>query len=156
MGRIGGCDQIVSDEAVEAVPVAADGVCVHAVWGSDEVAKVPSDGQEPLQSAGFPNGTGFRYSVLTIPAGASDAYHEFIKKSLGAYASSDVAGMHWTPTVDCIVLTQGELELEGDDGKVTVKAGDSVIINGNRHRWANAGPQDAILHAISLGAEASE
>lgn len=156
MGRRDGRDAIVADAPLDAHPLAEGGVTTHMVWGRDQDAPVPSDGEQPTVSQGFPGASGFRYAVLTIPAGTSDAYHEFIGKALAPFASGDKPGLHWTPTIDCIVVTQGELLLEGDEDRTLVKAGDSVIINGNRHRWSNPGPGDAVLHAISIGTDSHD
>jgi hypothetical protein len=156
MGRRHGQDGIVCDEIVAPVRLGEGGVATWPIWGGDEPGIVPSDGQAQAETPGFPPAGGFRYSVLTIPAGANGPYRGFIDTALGSYAVEGQSGMHWTPTIDCIVVTAGELVLEGDSDSVTVRAGDSIIINGNRHRWNNNGAQDAVIHAISLGARVSE
>jgi hypothetical protein len=153
MGRRAELDVIVADGLVAPVELAPGGVSTHPIWGRDVAEAVPTDGSEPSQSNGFPPVTGFRYAVLTIPAGTDGAYHSFIETALAPLAGSDRPGLHWTPTIDCIVVTEGQLLLEGDEGSVTVCAGNSVIINGNRHRWSNSGDQAAVLHAISIGVE---
>lgn len=156
MGRREGRDAIVADDTVEPIELAKGGVISYPVWGRDKADTVPGEGQEPEQSAAFPPPAGFRYVILTIPAGANEAYHGFIDTALAPFATPGRPGLHRTPTLDCIVVTQGELLLEGDEDSTIVRAGDSVIINGNRHRWSNPGREDAVLHAISLGTEASE
>ncbi|MDR0209884.1 MAG: cupin domain-containing protein [Pseudomonas putida] len=56
---------------------------------------------------------------------------------LECFEAQDPA-MHRTPTVDHVVILEGELWLELDDGeRRRVSAGDVVIQNGTRHAWRN-------------------
>jgi len=153
MGRKGARDVFVSDREVEAIEVAPGGVTVRPIWHYSGESSVPHSGKRPPLAPDFPPVGGFHYTILTIPAGANDAYHAFVDNVLGDHARDGKPGAHWTPTVDCIVVTQGELVLEADAQSVRVGPGESVIINGNRHRWCNPGPCDAVLHAISIGAK---
>ena len=62
-------------------------------------------------------------------------------------------GMHTTATIDFEVVLQGSVTLELDDGaKVTLDVGDTVVQNGTRHRWSNAGTEPAVLAVFICGA----
>ena len=65
-------------------------------------------------------------------------------------------GMHTTDTVDYGILTEGEISLELDDGKVVaLKPGDVVVQNGTRHAWRNRGTRPATLIFVLIGANRS-
>jgi quercetin dioxygenase-like cupin family protein len=62
-------------------------------------------------------------------------------------------GMHTTATIDFEVLLSGSVTLELDDGaKVDLRPGDTVVQNGTRHRWSNAGTEPAVLAVFICGA----
>jgi hypothetical protein len=47
--------------------------------------------------------------------------------------------MHRTETLDYAIVLSGEVDLELDDSKTTLKQGDVVIQRGTNHAWANRG-----------------
>ncbi|HTM33064.1 MAG TPA: cupin domain-containing protein, partial [Vicinamibacterales bacterium] len=70
------------------------------------------------------------------------------------YMEPDSPGMHTTPTVDIDVVISGEIVMELDEGKtVTLRAGDSVVQNGTRHRWRNEGSVPATIAFFICGAD---
>jgi hypothetical protein len=96
---------------------------------------------------------GFRFSTLTIDAGATGDYHNFIVAALGAMAEPSNPGFHRTPTLDLITVLDGELTLEVDEGDERVlRKGDFAVLNGVRHRWHNRGATAATLAAVMIGA----
>jgi len=144
---------IVSDRIEPEIELAGAGVRARFLWGRDDIATFPDDGAVPDQAGGMPPPGGFRYSTLSIAAGATGDYHEFIVRALGDMAEPDVPGFHQTPTLDVIIVLEGELVLELDDGEQRVLgAGDSVVLNGVRHRWHNRGTETAVLAAVVIGA----
>jgi quercetin dioxygenase-like cupin family protein len=65
----------------------------------------------------------------------------------------DDPGMHTTDTIDLEVILRGEVILELDDGaERLLRAGDTVVQNGTRHRWRNPGPEPALMAVLMLGA----
>ena len=46
-------------------------------------------------------------------------------------------GLHRTDTVDYVICMAGELDMELDDSKVTMKAGDILVQLGTHHAWVN-------------------
>lgn len=75
------------------------------------------EGNRILGSAPPPGGT--RFCVIEIQPG--NEYH----------------GLHRTDTVDYVICMEGELDMELDDTRVTMKAGDIMIQRGTYHAWVN-------------------
>lgn len=154
-GRDNGRDAVVSDGTVPATDLSGDGVCAHWLYGSDDLVTLSHDATTPSGESAFPPPGGFRFSYLTIPAGANGAYHSFIADALGTYADPDAPGFHRSPTVDLAVVLSGCLILEvGNDDRLELVAGDAVVQLGARHRWSNNGGTDAVLATVMLGATA--
>ena len=161
----GGKSVFVSDEEVEPTTLAiSPGAEYHRLWGSDDVPALPTDGSPTPQHAFFPPAGGFRWLIFTVPpqpAGPPEgldvqkALAEADEKLPGAMAhmEPDNPGMHTTDTVDFEVVISGEIWLELDDGaEVHLKAGDTVVQNGTRHRWTNKGTVPAVIAAGLIGA----
>jgi quercetin dioxygenase-like cupin family protein len=69
----------------------------------------------------------------------------------------DQPGMHVTQTVDYVVVLDGQIWLELDDGQlVSLRQGDTVVQNGTRHAWRNLGTQAATLAVVMVGAPRAE
>jgi hypothetical protein len=63
-------------------------------------------------------------------------------------------GFHATPSIDYVILLEGELWLELEEGEqVHLNQGDVVIQNGTWHAWHNRSDNGAVIAAISLGLE---
>lgn len=156
----------VSDERVP--PVVADLLPeneFHRLWGGDAAPHFPDDGSRPDDRMYFPPVGGFRFGFFTIPpdggAGAPPgidigaALQDLEAKlpGLAGHMEPDNPGMHTTATIDFEVVLSGSCTLELDDGaKVTVGPGDTVVQNGTRHRWSNAGTEPCVLAVFICGA----
>jgi quercetin dioxygenase-like cupin family protein len=72
---------------------------------------------------------------------------------MSQWMEADDPGMHTTDTVDFEVVISGEIILELDDGAEKVlRAGDTNIQNGTRHRWHNRGSEPAVIATFIVGA----
>jgi hypothetical protein len=141
------------DRVVHPVDLGRQGVRATFLWGRDDIPSFPDDGAMPAFGPGQPPPGGSRLSTLTIPAGANQAYFDFIVAALGDLADADQPGFHVTPTLDYIVVLSGVMRLELDDGQVReLSRGDIAVLNGVRHRWSNPGTEDATLLAAQIGA----
>jgi uncharacterized cupin superfamily protein len=112
----------------------------------------------------MPGPGGTRFVIVTFPPDSvamspefdgAKAYEEHLKGSPGIAdrMESDNPGMHATDTVDYVIVLDGEVWLELDDGKqVPLKAGDVVIQNGTRHAWRNKTDRGVTIAGILLGA----
>jgi quercetin dioxygenase-like cupin family protein len=146
----------VSDRLVADVQLAGSAVRVKFLWARDDVASFPDDGAQPQNLRLLPPPGGCRFSTLTIAAGASGEYHAFVTQVMGELADSGQPGFHRTPSLDCIVVLDGELTLEVDHNEERVlRRGDAAVLNGVRHRWHNRGGGDATLATVMIGARQS-
>jgi mannose-6-phosphate isomerase-like protein (cupin superfamily) len=156
----------VSDDLVAPVTLALlPGSEFHRLWGADSTVTFPDDGSRPGADRYFPPVGGSRFAFFTIPpdggVGApadldlAAALGEFERKlpGMAEYLEVDNPGMHTTATVDYGVVLSGEVILELDDrAKVTLRAGDTYVQNGTRHRWSNTGAVPAVIAVVLIGA----
>ena len=149
----------VSDEAVAPEPLTG----FHLLWGGDKTPEFPDDGGPPEHHAYFPPIGGFRFAMFSIApegvagsdidAAAGLAGLEAEAPGLLRYMDRSDPGMHTTDTIDFEVVLEGTPVLELDDGaEVTLHPGDTVVQNGTRHRWRNAGDTVARLAVFMCGA----
>ena len=153
----------VSDQTVQPY-IAGIGGGFSQLWGGDAAPSFPDDGLRPPATSYFPPVGGFRFGLFSVPPhdvvvdpsvdlGESLAAFEQQLPGLLQYMEPDNPGMHTTPTVDFEVVISGEVVLELDDGaEVTLRAGDTVVQNGTRHRWSNRGSEPAVLAVFICGA----
>jgi quercetin dioxygenase-like cupin family protein len=59
---------------------------------------------------------------------------------------------HRTDTVDYVICLFGEVDLDLDDSRVTLRAGDILVQCGTNHAWVNRGDQPARLVFVLLDA----
>ena len=59
---------------------------------------------------------------------------------------------HRTDTVDYIICLFGEVDLELDDSRVTLRAGDFLVQRGTNHAWVNRGSVPARLVFVLVDA----
>ena len=59
-----------------------------------------------------------------------------------------VHGMHRTDTVDYVVCLSGEIDMDLDEGSVTMRAGDIMVQRGTNHAWVNRGTVPARLAVV--------
>ena len=154
-----------SDEVVEPLTIdSMPGAEFHRLWGGDEAPSFPDAGQPPEQPTFFPPVGGYRFAFFSVaPAGAEPpadvdpneaaAAIEAVLPGMTSYMEPDDPGMHTTDTIDFEVVISGEVVLELDDGaETTLRAGDTVVQNGTRHRWTNRGSEPAVLAVFIVGA----
>jgi mannose-6-phosphate isomerase-like protein (cupin superfamily) len=159
----------VSD--VQVKPITASlvpGAEFHRLWGSDTAPTFPGSGAMPSYTTYFPPVGGFRVwffslpprdrgtsedTVASMPDPAALSEFETNLPGLVQYLELDAPGMHTTPTVDFEVVLAGEIVLELDEGASTMlRAGDTIVQNGTRHRWRNDGDVPAVVAVFICGA----
>lgn len=63
-------------------------------------------------------------------------------------------GMHRTETLDYALILAGEIDMEVDEGeKVSLNAGDIVIMRGTNHSWINRGTTWARIAFVLIDAK---
>ena len=67
----------------------------------------------------------------------------------------DAPGMHTTPTIDYVVVLDGKLILDLDNGRIVeLNPGDIVVQNATRHAWRNPGDKPVTIFVSLMGARA--
>ena len=145
---------IVSDEQVE--PIHVSTTSLTRLWGAEEPPKFPQSGKAPAYEKMFPGPGGYRFLIMTLPPNSVSAPSaeemKRIAPDVHAHMEKGDLGMHTTDTVDLEVVLSGEATQEFDDGvKVHLKAGDTFIQNGTRHRWSNRGSVPAVIAVVIIG-----
>lgn len=63
-----------------------------------------------------------------------------------------VDGFHATATTDLLIVLEGEITLELENGDVRrVRAGDIVVQRGTSHNWRNDSDAEAVVACVMLG-----
>lgn len=111
---------------------------------------VPGKGESRFVIVTFPPDSVF--SSADFDPAAAQAEHLRISPDLVARFEPENPGMHFTPTVDYIIVLKGEVTLELDDGVlVALKVGDTVVQNATRHAWRNPGSEPTTLGVVMIG-----
>lgn len=70
------------------------------------------------------------------------------------YPPGNTPRMHRTETVDYIVVLDGEIDMELDDGEwVTIRRGDVMIQRGTYHAWRNSSDKPCRMAFVLIDAE---
>jgi mannose-6-phosphate isomerase-like protein (cupin superfamily) len=162
---VDGKSVFISDDQVAPVTLAlSPGYEFHQLWWGDATPQLPIDGTPPERGAYFPPPAGFRFGFFTVAPGGQElppdvdiaaglAEIEAKLPGMAAHMEPEEPGMHTTQTVDFEVVLSGEVVCELDDGaEVTLRAGDTFVQNGTRHRWHNRTDAPAVLFVALIGA----
>ncbi|HKD67279.1 MAG TPA: cupin domain-containing protein [Candidatus Binataceae bacterium] len=96
----------------------------------------------------MPPSKGTRWRVVDIPPDSA------VRRIAGAAVEGvDEEGWHTTNTVDYVLILDGDITLEVDDGKVELHAGDCVVQRATNHRWRNYGTRPARMVAVMISLE---
>lgn len=161
-----GTSIVVSDEVLEPVRSAElAGAGMSYLWGADKMPRHPGDGSQPDWSGHFPPAGGVRFLVFSMPPAGEPVWsgmrpgaelpdaHQKFPGLVDAFDGQD-PGMHTTDSTDFAIVLAGEVVLELDEGtERTLSAGDTVVQNGTRHRWANRGAEPAQIAFVLVGTE---
>jgi mannose-6-phosphate isomerase-like protein (cupin superfamily) len=160
-----GRSRIVSDgrpprtHEFEHVPLHASSI----LWCSDDPA-APADGADPTPAMpSIVRGPGATTLLqVQLPPDSVWAAEDFDAERALAEQSEATPGLlehfeegsafHATPTIDYIVLLEGELWLLLDEGETVVRPGDVVIQNGTRHAWENRAEVPATFLCVLVSA----
>jgi mannose-6-phosphate isomerase-like protein (cupin superfamily) len=147
----------------------AGGIHITEVWGTESVPVVPAPSGDPtvVRHPYFPEVGGTRFFIVRFPPASAAARAAAAGVDIAAASKKffdqfpgladvmepDHPGMHASQSVDYLVILEGEIDLELDDGvKRRLKAGDLVVQNGTRHAWSNPGSVDCVLAGVVVGA----
>lgn len=151
---------IVSDSVVEGMSLGG-GKNFIKLWGNDTTPIHPDNGISNENMDWFPKAGGHRCFVWVVPPKSqisekpkSKDEIDVILPGFTKHFELNNPGMHTTDSVDCTYLISGSITLEVDDNKrVELKAGDTIIQNGTRHKWENLGEIPAVLISTCIGSE---
>lgn len=151
-----GASYIVSDGAVPHI----DGpISFAGFWATAPEIGIPVRdlGDEPAAMMAEPTaGVGqTRFGAIWYPP------HSRVGKDLISAAGANAAprggrsypGRHATMSYDYIIIMQGEIWLQLDEGEVLLKAGDFVVQGGVAHSWHNKSDEPCLFYCIIIGAE---
>jgi quercetin dioxygenase-like cupin family protein len=60
---------------------------------------------------------------------------------------------HRTDSIDYAVVMSGEVDMELDDAKVHLKAGDVLVQRGTIHNWVNRGTEPCVIAFVLIAAK---
>lgn len=152
---------VAVDEELEPTVHSTSGLKYWPIWGRDDVTHLPYGAVPDHVQTFFPStAAGFRAHVVEFPAKGApreEGRGEWPDKGLadGHFVDPNSEGMHWTDTVDIVIVLSGEIGLVHDDGTaVTLRPGTVVVQNGANHAWR---PSDVPCRVcfVNLGAERS-
>jgi hypothetical protein len=163
---------IVADEPVprwvprKAIPGMEDAV----VWSTAAPPSAPRDGADPTAAVTsvVPAPGETRLVTVTMPpaevfaaagfdAATAAAEDAEVVPGLAERFDPDEPGMHTTPSVDYVIVVEGEVVLVMEDGsEATVRAGDVVVQNATRHSWQNRTDSPATMLVVFVGVEEEE
>lgn len=107
--------------------------CTDAMPSGIAVGAVIEDmGARVLGTPPPPNGT--RFTINEILPGSA-------------------AVMHRTETLDYAIVLSGEIDMDLDEGSVSLRAGDVLVQRGTNHAWVNRGTAPAVLAFVLIDAE---
>jgi hypothetical protein len=138
---------------------------VNAVLWSTEAAdtlqSAATDATGDIDSVPGPGGT--RFVIVRLPPAATFTSADFdpvaaqaeqmaLNPGIAEAMEPDAPGKHTTRTIDYVVMLDGELWLELDNGEETaLQAGDVVVQNATRHSWSARTDAPATFAVVLVG-----
>jgi quercetin dioxygenase-like cupin family protein len=159
----------VSDTATprSAVFKSIPGQACAQVWATPSGASLPHREGDPTLARGslVPGPGGTSLLIVSLPPDTVMADPALDPAVVGAELGAALPGliesfepghpgMHTTDTVDYVIVLDGELWLELDQGaEKRLQTGDVVIQNGTRHAWRNKTDKPSRVAFVLIGAQ---
>lgn len=139
------------------------GAFVTDLWSTDEtpVQLVAGEdrGARPIRHDPKPNGSIFR--IVEIPPekelkGSINVDATF--ESMGSHNkpsdddAAQHAGMHFTNSIDYLLVLSGEMHMLMEDGEVLLQQNDVIIQRGGKHAWVNRSDKPCVIAAVLIDA----
>ncbi|HJS09770.1 cupin domain-containing protein [Sphingopyxis sp.] len=145
---------------------AMPGMMTAPIWETGPTAAVSSnDAIVPPGETSFlpaPGETRFLYlqvapqSVMMNPDFDPVAAQEEmlrLQPEMAALMEADAPGMHRTESIDYVIVLDGEIYIELDDGaEILLRQHDTIIQIGTRHAWHNRSDRPVLLAVVLVGA----
>lgn len=142
-------------------------VQMFQVWGTEGPLTSPISDPKPDNATFFPGPGGTRFGLFRLPpeptteaeppavsqeeltAQVAEAEQK-VPGLLGIF-DPEVPGMHQTKSVDYIIVVEGDLWVELDNGaEAHLPVGSCLVQNGARHAWRNHGTVPTTLAYVIL------
>jgi quercetin dioxygenase-like cupin family protein len=149
-----GLGHIAADETIgPRAGLASDGWQAYLLWGVDAMPRLPDDGKHSFSAPTPGVGAARLVQLVVYPEGTEQDTGD--AEVLGGIQrpEGDHSGVHYTSTVDLVVVLEGEVVLKLDTEETVLRPGDFLVQNGTRHAWVNRGSVPARLGVIVLGAD---
>jgi mannose-6-phosphate isomerase-like protein (cupin superfamily) len=136
-----------------------DGVVeIDELWmtrADNPLGSMPADGESGIDAGVEVPAAAARWRIFTIPS------DEIMLPLYAQYAEhgSDGGkgpGFHKTNTVDYVVVLDGDITLQVDDGEVVLHPGDCVVQRNTFHAWHNHNSTPVRLLAVMMGLSSAE
>lgn len=158
-GIVDGRSQIVRVDHAGAFLSTGGGGGVHEIWsstGESPIGEV-ADSDAPPSFSPAPGGTSCR--LVRIPPDAERwGDPAAIARAAAAIGQSRPAawlerhpGMHVTPTLDYVLVLEGDITAVMEDGEIALTQGDVLIQRATPHAWKNVGAAAALLFVTMVG-----
>jgi mannose-6-phosphate isomerase-like protein (cupin superfamily) len=141
-----------------ATPIANPGLTDYyaVLWGIDELPRFPDDGARPPIKAVSPGVGAARFVQMILPPAGQQPLTTGTgqqgRRETMLTVPGAAPGVHFTASVDFLVVIEGEVWLELTDGvEVHLRPGDSVVQNGTAHAWRNHGTVTARVGVVAIG-----
>lgn len=148
--------------------LSAPGFAQAVLWSTTACPSIPVAGDPaPAVRTLHPDVGETRCLFLTLPPDSLMAHPDFdaaafaregLEHSHGIFdrMEPDAPGMHRTDTIDYVLVLEGEVWLELDNGRETrLERGDVVVQTGTRHAWRNKSQNPVKLFSVLIGAKPS-
>ncbi|WP_124391360.1 cupin domain-containing protein [Rhodococcus wratislaviensis] len=144
-----------------------EGGAIARLWRTETSGTLAPPSDEPTALTGdlLPSVGGSAFMILQFgpdsaamapdfdPAAAGEEFMTY-NPDLAALVEPDSPGMHTSETIDYVLILEGEVWLELDEGAETcLSAGDVVVQLGPRHAWRNKSERPAKLAITMVGAQ---
>ena len=152
-----GRSTIVSDRFSE-TRLATPAFTINQTWGVKEVpTHVHADNALGVEAVIPPPPQGFYHVLATFPPDSELDYEEFASSLAAAgaaesFVEDQVPGMHETDTVDIVTILSGETYVVLEKGETLLKAGDTFIQRGTKHRWRNKSDKPCVHSTVMISA----
>jgi hypothetical protein len=153
-----GSSVVVEDSQVDWCPDPAADYRFALIWGADRAPHFPDDGRRQELAATSPAAGGMRLVYLEVPPNETVAIDAPRGGRSGILTRpGDPPGMHFTASVDLVVVIEGEVCCQLDYGaEVHLRQGDFLVQNGARHKWGNHTALPARLGVVAIGVQHDE
>lgn len=153
----------IDDVATNVLPIAGwPGAVISEIWTTDENPVDNSGnvdrGARPIKHDPTPGGSIFR--VVEIPPESDrpiDVEAAFASMGSGnvpsAKDSARHASMHFTNSIDYLVVISGEMHMLMEDGEVLLPTGSCIVQRGTKHAWVNCSGKPCVLAGILIDAK---